>query len=190
MFITSILLTCLLSLTSVLAAPANLAATTTTTTNLASNTVPLTGVTHTVVAGLAGLHYDPENVVANVGDIIEWHYLAKNHSVVQSSFGAPCVPLAGGGFFSGFLPVGDGQVQNPNVFQVTITDTNPIWYYCAQTVGSHCQSGMAGVINQNFNSQNTLANYKNAAALTSVSIAPPTIGGGNVIPNPNPLGGF
>jgi plastocyanin len=67
------------------------------------------GVTHTVVAGLGGLHFDPENVVANIGDIVEYHYLPKNHSVAQSSFGKPCVPINGNAFFSGFMPTPSGQ---------------------------------------------------------------------------------
>lgn len=157
---------------------------------LASRTVSLTGVTHSVVAGLGGaLIFDPDNVVAEIGDIVEWHYLPKNHSVAQSSFGKPCEPLdTGNGFFSGFQPVASGQA--PDVFQIVVEDSNPIWYYCAQTVGSHCQKGMAGVINQNFNSANTLAAYKTAAVGTGISGIPPVIQGGAVIPNPNPNGGF
>ncbi|KAH8812955.1 extracellular serine-rich protein [Xylogone sp. PMI_703] len=148
----------------------------------------LTGVTHSVVAGLGGLHFDPDNVVAEVGDIVEWHFLPKNHSVAQSSFGAPCVPESATSFFSGFQPIMEGQA--PNVFQIVVTDTKPIWYYCAQTKDNHCQAGMAGVINQNFNSPNTLAAYKANAALTGTSVIPSVIQGGFVIPNPNPLGGF
>jgi len=154
-----------------------------------SKTVSLTGVTHSVVAGLGGLHFDPDNVVAQVGDVVEWHFLPKNHSVAQSSFGSPCKPLDATSFFSGFQPTPSGQA--PNVFQIVVTDNNPIWYYCAQTDGNHCQAGMAGVINQNFNSQtNTLAKYMAAAADTGVSVIPPVIQGGKVIKNPNPLGGF
>jgi plastocyanin len=151
-----------------------------------------TGATHTVVAGLGGLHFDPENVVAEIGDIVEFHYLAANHSVVQSSFAQPCVPQAGGGFFSGFMPTPAGQ-QNPNVFTIDVTDKKPIWFYCSQTKGDHCQMGMAGVINQDFNGPNTLSAYKAAAALQlgkQQSISPPFVGGGIVKPNPNPLGGF
>jgi plastocyanin len=74
-----------------------------------SGTVALTGVTHTVVAGLAGLHFDPDNVVANVGDIVEYHYLPKNHSVAQSSFEKPCIPINNQAIFSGFIPVTSGQ---------------------------------------------------------------------------------
>ncbi|OAA59893.1 extracellular serine-rich protein [Niveomyces insectorum RCEF 264] len=162
--------------------------------DLPARTVPLTGVTHTVVAGLGGaLVFDPNNVVAEVGDIVEWHYLPKNHSVAQSSFGSPCQPLADAngnavGFFSGFQPTAEGQA--PDVFQIVVENTNPTWYYCAQTVGNHCQKGMAGVINQNFDSANTLAAYEAAAALTGVSGVPPVVQGGAVIANPNPLGGF
>lgn len=47
-----------------------------------------------------------------------------------------------------------------------------------------------GVINQNFNSANTLAKYKEIAATTNVSINPPNIQGGARIANPNPLSGF
>lgn len=32
-------------------------------------------------------------------------------------------------------------------FSITINDTNPIWLYCSQTELSHCQAGMAMVIN-------------------------------------------
>ncbi|KAF2668786.1 extracellular serine-rich protein [Microthyrium microscopicum] len=156
-----------------------------------SSTVSLTGVTHTVAAGRAGLHFDPENVVANIGDIVEWHFLPMNHSVAQSSFDAPCVPNANAAF-SGFQPImANVAPQAPNVFQVVVKDQLPFWYYCAQTKGSHCQMGMAGVINQNFNSPNTLTAYKAKAALTEVSVAPPIVGnGGKVIPNPQPLAGI
>ncbi|KAK5994769.1 Extracellular serine-rich protein [Cladobotryum mycophilum] len=156
-----------------------------------SKTVHLTGVTHSVVAGLGGLRFDPDNVVAEVGDIVEWHFLPKNHSIAQSSFGEPCKPLADGtGFFAGFNFLTQ-QGQATDVFQLVVEDSSPIWYYCPQTGGNHCQAGMAGVINQNFNSNDkTLAKYKAAAALTGVSIVPPVQQGGDVIPNPNPLGGF
>jgi plastocyanin len=167
-----------------------LAAPTATTPQAPSGVTTLTGVTHTVVAGLSGLHFDPDNVVAQIGDIVEWIYLPKNHSVAQSSFAQPCKPLAGNaGFFSGFnFATTEGLATD--VFQFTVVDNEPVWYYCAQTDGNHCQMGMAGVINQNFNSPNTLANYIEVAAGTGVSIIPPFEQGGEQILNPNPLGGF
>lgn len=38
----------------------------------------------------------------------------------------------------------------PDVFVITINDTNPIWFYCSQgvpAVYTHCAYGMVGVIN-------------------------------------------
>jgi plastocyanin len=181
------------SLTAIALAVASVsAAPTATTRSYPDQTVTLTGVTHSVNAGLGGLRFDPDNVVAEIGDIVEWHFLPKNHSVAQSSFAAPCVPQENA-FFSGFQPVADGQTQAPDVFQIVVKDKAPIWYYCAQTTGNHCQAGMAGVVNQNFDGPNTLAAYKAAAANTGVSIVPPVSPGlndGQVIANPNPQGGF
>jgi plastocyanin len=67
------------------------------------------GATHSVIAGLGGLRFDPDNVVAEIGDIVEFHFLPKNHSVAQSSFNKPCVPINDNAFFSGFLPTANGQ---------------------------------------------------------------------------------
>lgn len=47
------------------------AAPTATTGNQPSGTVALTGVTHSVVAGLGGLRFDPANVVAEAGDVVQ-----------------------------------------------------------------------------------------------------------------------
>lgn len=56
---------------------------------------PPTGVTHKVLAGANGLlRFEPESVVAAVGDIVEFQFHPKNHSVAQSSFAEPCAPLA------------------------------------------------------------------------------------------------
>lgn len=185
------------------------AAPTPTATSSPSRTVTLTGITHSVVAGRGGAPvFDPDNVVAEVGDTVEWHFLPGNHSVAQSSFGQPCVPPtdAGAGatgqegqpflssfFFSGFHPVASGAAQAPDVFQlVVVQDDDPIWYYCAQASGGdHCRDGMAGVVNQDYGSSDTLSAYKKAAAaLTGVSVVPPVVQGGAVIPNPNPNSGY
>ncbi|KAK6507921.1 hypothetical protein TWF481_006342 [Arthrobotrys musiformis] len=153
------------------------------------------GATHSVVVGRGGLRFDPENIVAEPGDIVEFHFLPRNHSVAQSNFANPCQPISDTAFFSGFVPTNYGQ--NENVFQITVEDRNPIWFYCSQTTGNHCQSGMSGVINQNFDSNEfTLAKYKaRAAEIGGTSTSPRYVGyGGNlnarVLPNPNPLSGF
>jgi plastocyanin len=123
-----------------------------------------TGVIHRIFAGSTtannGLQFEPENVVAEIGDTIEFHFLPKNHTVVQSSFDKPCEPLSdGSGVFSGFN-FATSQGEANDVFTFTVSSKEPFWYYCSQTIGNHCQSGMSGVINQNFDSDKTLAKYK------------------------------
>lgn len=172
------------------AAAVSAAPTTTTGSTKTTRTTHLTGVTHSVVAGLGGLRFDPDNVVAEIGDVVEWHFLPRNHTVAQSSFGNPCQPLAdGSGFFPGFeFFTAEGQA--PDVFQIVVEDKKPIWYYCAQPAMTHCNAGMVGVVNQNFDNQDfSLAKHKELAAKATLVI-PPVKHVGKVLPNPNPLGGF
>jgi plastocyanin len=149
-----------------------------------------TGVVHRIFAGSStannGLHFEPENVVAEVGDTLEFHFLPKNHTVVQSSFDKPCEPLAdGSGVFSGFN-FATSQGEAPDVFTFTVRNKEPFWYYCSQTVGGHCQNGMSGVINQNSNSDKTLALYKQNAKVAITrqpSVDLLAIRGGSKLPN-------
>ena len=67
----------------------------------------------------------------------------QNHSVVQAAFDSPCAPMAKG-LFSGYMPVKAADTVMP-AYTIMVNDTKPIWYYCSQ--GTHCQSGMVGVIN-------------------------------------------
>jgi hypothetical protein len=93
----------------------------------------------------------------------------QNHTVTQSTFDNPCVPINKiqpnvTGIKSGFMPVAIGATELP-VFSVLVNDTNPIWIYCGQT--GHCQKGMSMVINEKAGSNKTLEAYKAAAALLS-----------------------
>jgi plastocyanin len=138
------------------------------------NEIRSTGVVHRIFAGSTvqdkGLHFEPENVVAEIGDMVEFHFLPKNHTVVQSSFDKPCAPLDGG-VFAGFN-FATAQGEAANVFTMIVRDKNPFWYYCSQPNGMHCQAGMSGVINQNFNDNDkTLAKYK-VAAKTATLVQP------------------
>lgn len=157
-------------------------------TTAAPNSIPTTGVVHRITAGSttenAGLHFEPQNVVASIGDLIEFHFLPKNHSVVQSSFGAPCEPLAGGsGVFSGFnFATTSGEADK--VFTFLVENEQPFWYYCAQ--GDHCQKGMSGVINHDFSGDKTLAAYKEKAKTTVTkqpSADPLAFQGGSIVKN-------
>ncbi|KAF4775001.1 extracellular serine-rich protein [Colletotrichum scovillei] len=163
----------------------------TTGTMTASRTKRLVGATHTVTAGLKGLTFDPDNLVAEVGDIIEWHFFPKNHSVAKSDTYDPCAPTSDGSFFfSGFdfvTPEGPAD----NVFQITIKDKQPIWYYCAQNAGQHCKNGMVGVINQPpVNDAFHLEKHKALAAQKNDSIIPPSQKGGVVSSRPNDITGI
>jgi hypothetical protein len=149
--------------------------------------------THTVVAGRGGegtLRFDPDNIVAARGAIVEFHFLPANHSVVEASFDSPCVPKDETSFFSGFFPVAknaDGGVaQSGEVFQFEVRDDKPVWFYCAQ--GRHCQAGMVGVVNQG---ARTLREFREAAGRVTGGVGVQgQVQGGWRGENPNPLAGF
>jgi len=149
-----------------------------TTTSVAS--APVTKTTsasssvHTVQVGDGGLTYSPSNITAAVGEKVEFHFFAPEHSVAQSTFASPCTPSSNSSFFSGAISTSSGQ--NTNVFTITVNDTNAIWFYCA--VPTHCKLGMAGVINAPSDGSKTLAMYQAAAANVANSVAPATVQGG------------
>ena len=99
--------------------------------------------TITVGVGKGGLKFDPETVTADKGDVLEFHFYPKNHSVAQSTFDKPCIADETG-IWSGFVPV--AQDVGNETFSVTINGTDPLWIYCTQ--GDHCNEGMAMVVNE------------------------------------------
>jgi hypothetical protein len=86
-----------------------------------------------------------------VHDMLSNNY--QNHSVVQSTFDNPCVPIQNvmsnktNAFFSGFMPTTASANSSSQLLTYTIRvpDNKPIWFYCSQ--GKHCQAGMVGAIN-------------------------------------------
>ncbi|PWW80075.1 hypothetical protein C7212DRAFT_289278, partial [Tuber magnatum] len=122
---------------------------------------------HVIQVGDASgaLKFYPEVVTAAAGDMVQFQFYPRNHSVAQSSFDKPCEPLAQtngtAGFWSGFMPVSPSSTTMP-VFSILINDTRPIWFYCA--TGRHCQGGMTGVINPPTTGDRNAASYKAAAA--------------------------
>lgn len=56
--------------------------------------------------------FDPTNTTANVGDILEFHFMAHNRSVVRGDYERPCEPTAAGGFYSGFFVQDDSTTEN------------------------------------------------------------------------------
>ncbi|KIN07215.1 hypothetical protein OIDMADRAFT_16032 [Oidiodendron maius Zn] len=114
------------------------------------------------------LEYAPSSIIAPVGSKIEFIFNPKNHTVTQSSFANPCHPLAGG-FFSGFVPTTVSPAST--TFTITVNDTKPIWFYCGQTTGTHCQKGMVGAINAP-TTGNTLEAFIALAAKANTSTSP------------------
>ncbi|KAA8911633.1 hypothetical protein FN846DRAFT_404093 [Sphaerosporella brunnea] len=138
------------------------------------------------------LAFFPSELTANKGDLLQFQFWPKAHSVAQSSFASPCQPLDSAGttgFWSGFMPVTPQDTTMP-VFSVVVNDTKPIWAYCA--TGKHCQAGMALVVNPPVGK--TLAMYQAAAKSVEVTGIPSTVEGGTATngtaAGPAPSGGL
>lgn len=111
----------------------------------ASQAVGAAQTTHSVlVGGPSRLYFTPDNVRANVGDVILLTFLGNNHSVTQSAFATPCQPLAGG-MDSGFQPNQESSVNPPPQVAMQVMVTTPLWFFCRQT--GHCGKGMTLSIN-------------------------------------------
>ncbi|KAJ2924169.1 hypothetical protein H1R20_g12924, partial [Candolleomyces eurysporus] len=121
---------------------------------------------HRILVGADGkLAYSPANITAAVGDTVVFEFRPKNHTVTQSSFSNPCVPLEHG-FKSGFQPVAADATDFPT-FRLKINDTAPIWGYCGQV--NHCQSGMVFSINAVESGPNNFAAFQQLAMRPSTS---------------------
>lgn len=91
-------------------------------------------------------------MTADVGDMVQFQFAAGNHTVTQSTFDAPCQPIAMNnasvtGVYSGFVPVAKEDAMTA-AYTITINSTTPLWMYCSQ--GKHCQNGMVMVINEKY----------------------------------------
>ncbi|KAJ7470721.1 hypothetical protein FB451DRAFT_1038491 [Mycena latifolia] len=100
-----------------------------------------TGATHTVlVAPTKGVfRMMPFATNASIGDTIEFHWGADNHTVTKSSELLPCNKSAAAPVFA------SGEQNQGFVFTQVVNDTNPTFYYCGTP--THCEKGMFGVIN-------------------------------------------
>lgn len=148
-------------------------------------TPPATGspAVHTVIVGGTGiLAFNPTRVDAALGDIVSFVFHAKNHTVTQSTFAAPCAkvgaPIAGttAVMDSGYQPASDTGPTFPT-YNVTVQTTSPLWFYCAQGAGAHCAAGMVFAINSVESSANNyaafLAKAKGGAATSGNSTNAP-----------------
>ncbi|KAF2466367.1 uncharacterized protein BDR25DRAFT_345585 [Lindgomyces ingoldianus] len=143
--------------------------------------------THVVQVGGANgsLVFSPSNVVAEPGDLVQFQFNAKNHSVIQSTFDQPCIPIQNvmanktDAFYSGFMPTTRTIADNKNVLTYTVRVMNktPMWYYCGQA--KHCQAGMVGSINAATSGNKTIEAFKALAASASEVLIPGQTVSGN-----------
>ncbi|RXK37574.1 hypothetical protein M231_05116 [Tremella mesenterica] len=113
------------------------------------------GATQTIQVGANGaLTFTPPSINASVGDTVDFQFVSGDHTVTQSTFAAPCSPMANG-FNSGFMP---GSSANP------------------PTVG-HCQQGMVAAINAP-SKGNTFTAFQQAAEGKSTSTSSNSTGTG------------
>lgn len=107
-----------------------------------------------VASNNGSLTFSPDRITAPEGSMVQFQFMGGNHTVTQSTFDQPCVPLnvanpqaTTQGVFSGYVPVGaSANMGQRPVFTIMVNNTNPMWLYCQQ--GPHCQRGMAMVINE------------------------------------------
>ncbi|KAJ4362654.1 hypothetical protein N0V95_001362 [Ascochyta clinopodiicola] len=137
-------------------------------------------ITHTIQVGgpNGSLAFYPNNVKANAGDMIQFQFHPKNHSVVQSTFDNPCVPIQNimsnktDAFYSGFMPTTTpiNSTSQLLTYTIRVPDDKPIWFYCSQ--GKHCQEGMVGAINAPASGEKTMQAFSALAAKASENLSP------------------
>ncbi|KAF1926055.1 uncharacterized protein M421DRAFT_68487 [Didymella exigua CBS 183.55] len=110
------------------------------------------------------LGYRPEAITANVGDVVEFQFMQKNHTATQSTFAEPCKAMEGGKD-SGFMPNPEGKAGV--TWNMTVETTDAIWMYCKQSQGEHCGKGMVFSINAKFDGDKTMAQFKQLAINTN-----------------------
>ncbi|KAI8657107.1 hypothetical protein NCS56_01316600 [Fusarium sp. Ph1] len=120
-----------------------------------TDTATGTGVTtHTINVGAAGHKFTPNDIEADVGDILEYRFYPDAHWVIRGDFGYPCIPYEyvdtdRTGFSSGPQPVKAITNDAPR-FRVRVNNTEPIFYYCGAP-GSCVKYHMMGVVNPSKN---------------------------------------
>ena len=92
--------------------------------NVKNNTAPSQTTKHIIVAPSQGvLRFVPFAMKANVGDKIQFTWMANNHGVTKSSMTGICNATMDKPFKS--------PVQNSSAtFETTVDTTDPMFYYC------------------------------------------------------------
>ncbi|MCJ1314989.1 hypothetical protein MMC15_000303 [Xylographa vitiligo] len=121
------------------------------TTSSTTMTAALSKKTHDVLVGAfvdgngTDFLFKPNNITADVGDIVRFNMLGKSHSVTQSQFARPCIH---NGSFDTQLQPNEKNVTGIIFEELEVNVATPLWFYCKQTVAvSHCGKGMVFGIN-------------------------------------------
>jgi len=113
--------------------------------------------------------FNPNQVTAQVGDMIQFEFMAKNHTATQSSFANPCTrqlntALNLAGADSGFMPVPANATTVPT-WTIQVNDaSSPQWFFCNQA--NHCNLGMVFAINAPATGNKTFTAFQ-ASAMTA-----------------------
>jgi len=139
--------------------------------------------THQIQVGTGGQRvFTPATVTAAVGDTVQFVWVAGNHTVTSGggTAGAACQP--NGAFNSGFQIGTPGKTTGQPTFTMTVKNTNPITFYCAQNQNDHCQASMVGVINPpaDNNNANSLVQLQRQASQTKISGVAKGVTGGTI----------
>ncbi|KAK8197851.1 uncharacterized protein BKA78DRAFT_377468 [Phyllosticta capitalensis] len=126
--------------------------------------------THTIAVNKEEGKFDPDSLLADVGDYVAFQFYPGNHSVARSAFGYPCIPIGltsnKSGFWSGWKPFVAGDLPE---YVFRINRVEPLWYYDAAP--GYCQKySMVGVINPT--NTNQLAFQSSLAGATTLALAP------------------
>lgn len=104
-----------------------------------------TATFHVAVGQENGLSFNPNQLNANIGDTIVFHFHAVNHTLTRSSLENPCV--SSGKFDSGFNQYNPTE-NNDLILVITVNSLEPQWFFCRQEqLFSHCHAGMIFAIN-------------------------------------------
>lgn len=81
--------------------------------------------------------FDPDTVQAKEGDVLQFHFQPRNHSVVSGNYDYPCSPLQlGTGFYSAFVPTENDEavrfLANPSI--PPIPRPWPLFYLSIQSI--------------------------------------------------------
>jgi hypothetical protein len=103
-------------------------------------------MTHHVEVGPFGqLFFQPSQVDAEVGDVVEFRFRSFNHTLTQSSLEEPCV--SSDQFDSGFRQFNPADSLLKTI-SFSVNDPAPQYFFCHQKLPvNHCRRGMVFVIN-------------------------------------------